>query len=257
MTNPNPYVGPRSFELNEKMYGRDRERRQLTDRLISERIVLLHSPSGAGKTSLVRAGLIPQLKDEGFFVHPVIRVNLERSAALVNLSDTLKVAQQFNRYTFSTLLSLEEQYPEKSHLDPTRLAHLSLDEYLKLRGKEEQRDGPEFLIFDQFEEVLTVDPTDRAAKSAFFAQLGSALKNRDRWALFAMRTDFVAALEPYVRLVPTYFANTFHLELLGVKSALEAIQKPAHDAGVLFTDAAAAKLVDDLRRIQVQPQRHV
>jgi WD40 repeat protein len=250
--NKNPYVGPRSFELNEKMYGRDRERRQLTDRLIAERIVLLHSPSGAGKTSLVRAGLIPQLKDEGFFVHQIIRVNLEKSTELVKITDTLKNTQRFNRYTFSTLLSLEEQYPAEMHVDLDRLARMSLEEYLTFRSREDKRDGPEFLIFDQFEEVLTIDPTDRAAKNAFFAHVGTALKNRDRWALFVMRTDFVAALEPYVRAVPTYFSNTFHLELLGVKSSLEAIQKPAQDMGVDFTNSAAAKLVDDLRRIQVQ-----
>lgn len=252
MEKQNPYVGPRSFEMNEKMYGRERECRQLTDRLIAERIVLLHSPSGAGKTSLVRAGLIPQLKEEGFFVHQVIRVNLEKSSGLIQPSDTLKNTQRFNRYTFSTLLSLEEQYPEELHVDIERLARMSLDDYLKFRSREDKRDGAEFLIFDQFEEVLTIDPTDRAAKNAFFTQVGAALKNRDRWALFVMRTDFVAALEPYVRSVPTYFANTFHLELLGVKAALEAIQKPARSVGVDFTDTAAAKLVDDLRRVQVQ-----
>jgi len=252
MKTKNPYVGPRSFELNEKMYGRDRERRQLTDRLISERIVLLHSPSGAGKTSLVRAGLIPQLKEEGFYVHQVIRVNLEKSAELVTITDTLKNNQRFDRYTFSTLLSLEEQYPDTEHVDLAQLARMSLDDYLKYRSREDKRDGPEFLIFDQFEEVLTIDPTDRTAKNAFFAKVGAALKNRNRWALFVMRTDYVAALEPYVRSVPTYFSNTFHLELLGEKAALEAIQQPARDAGGEFTDAAAAKLVNDLRQVQVQ-----
>ncbi len=252
MNMKNPYVGPRSFEFNEKMYGRDRERRQLTDRLIAERIVLLHSPSGAGKTSLVRAGLIPQLKGEGFFVYQVIRVNLEKSAELVKITDTLKNSQQFDRYTFSTLLSLEEQYPDETHIELDRLARMSLDDYLKFRSLEDKRDGPEFLIFDQFEEVLTIDPTDRAAKTAFFTKVGAALKNRDRWALFVMRTDYVAALEPYARSVPTYFSNTFHLELLGEKAALEAIQKPAHDVEGEFTDAAAAKLVNDLRQVQVQ-----
>ncbi len=252
MSTKNPYVGPRSFELNEKMYGRDRERRQLTDRLIAERIVLLHSPSGAGKTSLVRAGLIPQLQEEGFFVHPVIRVNLEKSAELVTITDTLKNNQKFDRYTFSTLLSLEEQYPDTEHVELAQLARMSLDDYLRFRFREEKRDGPEFLIFDQFEEVLTIDPTDRTAKNAFFAKVGAALKNRDRWALFVMRTDYVAALEPYVRSVPTYFSNTFHLELLGEKAALEAIQQPARDVGGEFTDAAAAKLVNDLRQVQVQ-----
>ena len=52
---PNPYVGPRSFQTGQKLYGRDRELRELASLLIAERIVLLHSPSGAGKSSLIQA----------------------------------------------------------------------------------------------------------------------------------------------------------------------------------------------------------
>ena len=61
-TRQNPYVGPRAFEAGETLYGRDREIHELLNLLIAERIVLLYSPSGAGKTSLLRAGLIPMLQ---------------------------------------------------------------------------------------------------------------------------------------------------------------------------------------------------
>jgi hypothetical protein len=44
----NPYVGPRAFGSDDRLYGRDRETRELFDLLIAERIVLLHLPSGAG-----------------------------------------------------------------------------------------------------------------------------------------------------------------------------------------------------------------
>jgi hypothetical protein len=74
---PNPYIGPRSFRTGERLYGRDRELRRLLDLLIAERIVLLHAPSGAGKTSLVQAALIPALRAEGFAVLPPIRVSTE------------------------------------------------------------------------------------------------------------------------------------------------------------------------------------
>ena len=59
MTNPrpNPYPGPRPFKRGETLYGRERETAELLDLLIAERIVLLSSPSGAGKTSLVQAAL--------------------------------------------------------------------------------------------------------------------------------------------------------------------------------------------------------
>ena len=58
----NPYVGPRAFMTGEALYGRDRELRKLLGLLVAERIVLLHSPSGAGKTSLVQAALMPRLE---------------------------------------------------------------------------------------------------------------------------------------------------------------------------------------------------
>jgi putative ribosome biogenesis GTPase RsgA len=61
---PNPYVGPRPFEVGEPLFGRDREvQRAPRTRLSGERIVLLHSPSGAGKSSLIQAGLIPRLRE--------------------------------------------------------------------------------------------------------------------------------------------------------------------------------------------------
>ena len=45
----NPYPGPRPFQRGEKLYGREREITELY-LLSAERIVLLHSPSGAGET---------------------------------------------------------------------------------------------------------------------------------------------------------------------------------------------------------------
>src|SRR3712207_4992268 len=72
----NPNVGPRPFTTGETLYARGREASHLLNLLIAERVVLLSSPSGAGKTSLIQAGLIPRLQDKGFHVLPVIRVSL-------------------------------------------------------------------------------------------------------------------------------------------------------------------------------------
>ena len=85
---PNPYVGPRAFRYGETLYGRDREVIELLGLLIAERILLFYSPSGAGKTSLVQAALIPALEKEDFQVQPVIRVSLEPSPGLERLPTT-------------------------------------------------------------------------------------------------------------------------------------------------------------------------
>jgi len=73
----NPFVGPRPIEKDQPLFGRDLEIAQLYDLLCSERIVLLYSPSGAGKSSLIQAGLIPRLA-QLFDVWKPVRVNLPR-----------------------------------------------------------------------------------------------------------------------------------------------------------------------------------
>ena len=124
-TRPNPYVGPRSFQTGETLYGRDRELQDLLGLLIAERIVLLHSPSGAGKTSLVQAALIPQLQAREFDVLPLMRVNLEPppgtilpapsdGTAPISLAASDPRALAPNRYVLSVLLSLEEGLPRNS-----------------------------------------------------------------------------------------------------------------------------------------------
>ena len=242
---PNPYVGPRSFQYGEKLYGREREVADLLDLLIAERIVLLYSPSGAGKTSLVQAALKPELIKEDFEVLPIMRVNAEPPPEL-------KTASNANRYVLSALSYLEKELPKDQQTPLPELAGIKFADYLDhgLIG----RDGgkPKVLIFDQFEEVLTLDPTDRLTKEEFFREVGTALRNRERWAVFVMREEYLAGLDPYLQPIPTRFGNTFRLEFLGKASALKAAQEPARKACVDFTDSAANKLVDDLSRILVQ-----
>jgi WD40 repeat protein len=240
----NPYVGPRAFRYGERLYGRDREVMQLLDLLIAERIVLLLSPSGAGKTSLIQAALLPELEREAFAPLPIMRVNQAVPA-------DQQPHSRFNRYTFSALLSLEEALPAEKQLPVDELARLSLQAYLAQRWSTDEVANT-VLIFDQFEEVLTVDPTNQAAKASFFEQLGAALRDRDRWALFSMREDYVAGLDQYLRPIPTRLSTSFRLDLLRTDSARMAMQQPARSAHVDFTDAAADRLLDDLRRVRVQ-----
>lgn len=241
----NPYVGPRAFTRGETIYGRDRELQRLLHLLIAERIVALYSPSGAGKTSLIQAGLMPLLEQEEFAVLPVIRVGLEPPSVEQG---------QTNRYVHSTILSLEEGQPADQRIPLDELANLDLPTYLDRRCTSATEDGTTewVLIFDQFEEILTSDPTDESVKSSFFAQIGAALRDRRLWALFALREDYLAGLDPYLRPIPTRLHTTFRLDLLSPESARVAIQQPARAFGVDFDETAAKRLIDDLRRVRVQ-----
>jgi WD40 repeat protein len=236
----NPYVGPRALGPSESIYGRDRELRNLRDLLIAERIVLLYSPWGAGKTSLIQAGLIPAMVRDDFLVLPIMRIGKNSPTSIGN------------RYVTSALVSLEEKLSRLGRpLIATEFAALSLSDYF-----EERKDLLGFdstlLIFDQFEEILTTDPFDQEAKAEFFGQVGTVLRNTGRWALFSIREDYVAALDPYTRAVPTRLKSTFRLDLLTPDGAQAAIEQPALGRRVTFAPAATTQLVDDLRRVMVR-----
>jgi WD40 repeat protein len=316
--------------LGETLYGRESIIEELIDLIISSRVVLLYSPSGAGKTSLIQAGIIPRLIEEDFKVFPVMRVGYEPPAfdtmmqeedPAKNKDDIARIcyleepettisppndprssspspssppalqkqkqgrdklkAQDFfsptprrsrrtgtalsgilrsleegvpavNRYIFSLLVSLEAGRPPEERLPLKQLASMSLEEYLSAYPRAEDEPDSDVLIFDQFEEIMTVDPVRQAARFEFFSQLGKALHNRNRWSIFCMREDYFASLDSYMRWIPTRFKHTFRLTMLDERAALKAVQKPAHAAGVEFTDAAARHLINDLRYMQVQ-----
>ncbi|NTW98161.1 MAG: ATP-binding protein, partial [Oscillochloris sp.] len=235
-----PFLGPRPFQAGETLYGRDYEARALLSMLVAERVVLLHSPSGAGKTSLIQAALIPLLEQRGFTVLPTVRVGQEPPPGWAG-----------NRYARAMLLALEEGRPPDEQLPLAALEALSLSDYLARRVPAEA-DQDAVLIIDQFEELLTRDPTDHPAKRAFFRALGDMLRAPRLWALVVMREEYVAALEPYIPYIPNRLDAHFPLNLLGVKGALAALREPPRRLGVDFPAELAARLVDDLRRVNVQ-----
>ncbi|HBL29666.1 MAG TPA: hypothetical protein DD490_22760, partial [Acidobacteria bacterium] len=240
MAGPNPFVGPRPFEFGERLFGRDREISELGYRLSAERIVLLHSPSGAGKSSLVQAGLVPAVADS-FDVWGPTRVNLEPDP---------EVPAGTNRYALSAIRGFEEGVPESLRRPVAVLAGQSLADYLAHRPRRRTAPPNVLLVFDQFEEVLTVDPLGIEAKKEFFDQLGDLLRNPRVWALFVLREDYLAPLDPYAQRVPTHFKNRFRIDLLGLEAAREAMVAPARRAGREFP--AAEQLVHDLATMKVQ-----
>ena len=240
----NPYVGPRAFVRGEQLHGRDAEISRLFHLFRARRIVVLHSPSGAGKSSLIQAGLVPRLEREKFDVWRTIRVNLDPEG-----HEGVPVGT--NRYVLSAMVSLEEELPEAHRRSPAQLAGLDLATYLDTRPRRKQRKTrPVVLIFDQFEEVLTKDPLAREAKRAFFRELGSVLESSKYWALFGIREDFLAAFSPYRDYLPTQMSNTFRLDLLGLEGAREAAEKPALRGGRSFP--GVDQLIRDLATVRVQ-----
>lgn len=236
-----PYVGPRPFRRGELFFGRDREAAGLVQMLIGSRIVLLHSPSGAGKTSLIQAAVEPAMNAREFQSCPPAR---PFSAVRVSapLPDTLAGT---NRYVMSTVSCLVGHLPDVK-VGPDWSISRALDRLAAEPGAASEQ----FLVVDQFEEILTKDPTDFEGQRGFFLQLGEALEKRNRWALLAMREDYMGGLDRFLRYIPGQLRATYRLDLLDRDAALRAIQEPAKTRGVDFTPSAASKLVIDLQRVR-------
>lgn len=245
----NPFVGPRPLEKGQPIFGRDLEIAQLFDMLCAERVVLLYSPSGAGKSSLIQAGLIPRLAEQ-FDVWKPVRVNLQPETG---------ADPAINRFVRSCNLGFEAGVPERLQRGKDIVSAMSLAQYFAGRPLRPSAPKNIAVIFDQFEEILTVDPLGTATKRAFFSELGKLLQDNPRiWALFVIREDYLAPFDPYEELLPTHLKSRFRLDLLSRAAAGDAIRKTVESAGRTFAPGVPPhpgplpRLVSDLAMMQVQ-----
>jgi WD40 repeat protein len=239
----NPFRGPFPLREGDPIFGRDKAIKRLFDQLLSDRLVLLHSMSGCGKTSLVEAGLRPLLKDT---FTPFPTINLKRSAEATASASALlaKMAASFAPHVTVPLKSPQ--------VDPAVVSAL-IDSLADSRAV---KDAPSakllfnFLFFDQFEEVLSDRQLSDNDREAFFRALGLMLENRNTWALFAIREDYLGALQPYLRVLPSRLSSRFRLTRLSIDEAASAIRMEQKEHGktvrIAFKPDAAAHIADDL-----------
>jgi hypothetical protein len=257
ISSKNPYVGPRTFSRAEgdRFFGREYEARELLSLVISERLVLLYGQSGAGKSSLINARLIPQLQARDFAVLPVGRVSGEIPEGVV---------RPLNIFAFNLMLSLDQQQGS-----PHRFTHLPLTEFLAgltsddgetyyysneavAEAGETCESIPYVLLIDQFEEFITTHPDCWAERDDFFRQVSQAIAADEHlWIVLSLREDYLAALDPYANLTPNHLRARFQLPRLNCEAALEAITRPAALDGRPYAPGVAETLVDNLCRIRV------
>ncbi len=110
-----PYKGPESYQVEdaELFFGREREAEQLTARILSTRLTLLHAQSGAGKTSLLNARIIPGLETRGWGAFRVLPqndpVSALRAATLRYLLPPPDAEAQAVRRALAALCGADEQ----------------------------------------------------------------------------------------------------------------------------------------------------
>lgn len=250
-----PYVGPVPFERKDQalFFGRGHEVEELFSLLTAHPTVLLYSQSGAGKTSLLNAGLIPVLEKAKFRVIGPARVRGELPA---NLDYT-----KTNPYIYNALKSLSvdkikasqlEQCTVKSYLHRVLPTNLSADSTRELAS-------PTVLIFDQFEELFTLNPQLWAHRAGLFNEIAEALKDSNLRVLFAMREDYIAEMDPFESLLPEKLRTRFRLERLRQASALAAIKGPltvSLSPAREFAPKVAEQLVQNLLELPAKTGAH-
>lgn len=242
----NPYVGPRPFERrhSDRFFGRDRETSEILSLVIAHPVLLLYAQSGAGKTSLINAGLLPLLEEEEFEILPLARVR-----GLI--PENVEPAEISNVYVFNTLLSWAKEQDDSS-----RLAQMRLEEFLDQREHLSDEEGlvaPRVLIFDQFEELFAFYPERWQDREGFFEQVHNALEADPLLrVVFIIREDYVALLDPYASTLPEKLRTRYRLERLRADAALSAITGPLAGTGRSFAEDTVETLVDELLKVRVE-----
>ena len=179
----NPFLALAAFQRQDaaRFFGRDRDIARLMSQLRNHRMVTVAGASGAGKSSLLRAGVIPALLRSGqkweiFIVRP----GRHPLTALARVALDIARTMQPDQHTPGT----REEVADKLRAQPGYLG-------TRLRAFSQGRQTRVLLVVDQFEELYTLG-ADRDIRAAFVACLEGVADDASsplRVAL-SMRSDF-------------------------------------------------------------------
>lgn len=259
-----PFAGLRPFDVDDSefFFGRDAQIMSLYRLVDRSRFVAVMGSSGSGKSSLVRAGLLPLLRAESADVSGptweavTLRPGDEPLNALADaLADLAtrtemksKVDPQMRRELIGLAL-------ERSSYGLTR----ALDQIPSLAGKSI------FLMVDQFEELFRFAKAGTARsrashsrwrdKAANFVQLlleGSRTPAHRLHVLITMRSDFIGDCAQFQGLPEAVSVSQFLVPSLTRDQREEIIRKPLSMAHATIDSALVERMLNDASR-QIDP----
>lgn len=196
--------------------GRERDINEVVAGITTDRAFVLYSRSGLGKTSLLLAGVFPELRKRGF--QPIYCRVLE--SPLGDMREALKKA-------------LGADVPS----DPTEaISALS------------QLGGHPVLVLDQFEELFTRFARKPEKKRALVRWLKALLVSPDIdfHVLISLREDFLALLDEFGDEFSRLLRSNYRLRPLTAFGARQAIIRPLTEAGIRYEAKMVSCLVDIL-----------
>ncbi|MEN9501976.1 MAG: hypothetical protein RI964_1261 [Pseudomonadota bacterium] len=228
-----PYPGLRPYREDEhsKFFGRNTDKAILVDKILGNRLTLLFAASGVGKSSLLQAAVIPQLKAAS-------------GENLTVVCNTDWVSEPIARVRACVLKTLQtEQAHEQLTLDNDSLvAALELGSLLVRRA-------PLVLILDQFEEFFRYQRHGGSFR-AFVDELTAVINDLSLpvSVVISMREDFAMELNAFKPALPNLlFENYYRLEKLTRQAARQAILDPVYQLGCDYEPALLERLLQDLQ----------
>lgn len=238
-SNAPPYLGLRSFDEGdaERFFGRGADVSRLLDRLGATRFLAVLGASGSGKSSLVRAGLVPALR-RGMLPGSdswAVRVLRPGATPLERLADAL-VDLDGRLVPDSTLQRLERD-EAALHEIVAQAVDGGLDAERVL------------VVVDQFEEVFTLC-SDTNRRQAFVAALTTAATAPDGRTLVVvtLRADFYPRSADHPLLSDLASAHQFLVTPMDEVGLGAAIEGPAHAAGLTLEPGLTETILRDVAR---------
>ena len=227
-TEPYKSLLPYRLEDAPLFFGRDQAKTDLLAGASRGRLMVLHAESGAGKTSLLQAGLAANLLAQGQLP---LYVRAWRHSPSLAIKQTL--------------------VPDLSRVP--QLAELPLRAFLYRVTALLGSNTRVYILLDQFEEFFI--RVGDEVREQFIEELGQCVDDealRTRFVL-SLRRDHFAGLSDFRSRIPYVFTNEYPLKLFSRAEAASAITAPAALVGLAYGPGVTDQILNDL--LQASDQR--
>ena len=246
----NPFVGLRPFESNESLlfFGRQEQTLELLHRLHLHHFVAVTGSSGSGKSSLIRAGLIPCLK-AGFLVNDldrwIISIMKPGESPICNLSDA--ILSQLN-YLDQNLTSTDLQ---------NKINEEGVDAILDILKPLREYNTNFFLLIDQFEELfrfsLDQKDTEKIDEAVDFVNIFldlAAQTDLPLYVVITMRSDFIGDCAQFFGLPEAMNQSQYVVPRLNRVQLRKTIEGPVSLYNGSINAGLTARLLNDAQLLK-------